>query len=99
MLPPWALPAGLGYDCVLVFGHCEGFYAIGVQIPEDRHRSLVHKYAVSFKRYEIRGLGVWAATAIVIGATEMRSMGENDFECLASTGVNTPVTMSPNSMP
>jgi succinate-acetate transporter protein len=26
----------LGYDCVLVFGHCDGFYAIGVQIPEDR---------------------------------------------------------------
>jgi hypothetical protein len=29
--------------------------------------------------------------------TEMRSMSENDFECFASTGVNTPVTMFPNS--
>jgi len=25
---------------------------------------------------------------------EMQSMSENDFECLASTGVNTPETMS-----
>jgi hypothetical protein len=30
---------GLGYDCVHVFGHGEGFYAIGVQIPEDRSRA------------------------------------------------------------
>ncbi len=29
--------------------------------------------------------------------TEMQSTSENDFECLASTGVNTPVAMSPNS--
>src|SRR5712692_10052964 len=29
--------------------------------------------------------------------TEMQSMSENDCECLASTGVNTPVTMLPNS--
>src|SRR5216684_38389 len=29
--------------------------------------------------------------------TEMQSMSENDFECFASTGVNTPVTMSPSS--
>src|SRR6266567_5551483 len=29
--------------------------------------------------------------------TEMQSMRENDFECFASTGVNTPETMSPNS--
>src|SRR6266851_3279004 len=28
--------------------------------------------------------------------TEMQSTSENDFECFASTGVNTPVTMSPN---
>ncbi len=28
--------------------------------------------------------------------TEMQSMSENDFECFASTGVNTPGTMSPN---
>src|SRR5260370_8192640 len=27
--------------------------------------------------------------------TEMQSTSENDFECLASTGVNTLVTMSP----
>ena len=26
----------------------------------------------------------------------MQSMSENDFECFASTGVNTPVAMSPN---
>ena len=26
-------------------------------------------------------------------STEMQSMSENDFECLASTGVNTPGTM------
>jgi hypothetical protein len=29
--------------------------------------------------------------------TEMQSMSKNDFECFASTGVNTPVTMSLNS--
>jgi hypothetical protein len=29
--------------------------------------------------------------------TEMQSMSENDFECFANTGVNTPVTMSLNS--
>src|SRR6266851_3881798 len=29
--------------------------------------------------------------------TERQSMSENDFECFASTGVNTPATMSPNS--
>src|SRR5229473_7690453 len=29
--------------------------------------------------------------------TEMQSMSENDFECFASTGVNTPVTLFPNS--
>src|SRR6266853_2733933 len=29
--------------------------------------------------------------------TEMQSMSENDFECFASTGVNTPERMSPNS--
>src|SRR6266849_2120950 len=28
--------------------------------------------------------------------TEMQSISENDFECFASTGVNTPETMSPN---
>jgi hypothetical protein len=28
--------------------------------------------------------------------SEMLSMNENDFECFASTGVNTPGTMSPN---
>ena len=28
--------------------------------------------------------------------TEMQSMSENDFECFASTGVNTPGTMLPN---
>src|SRR5271157_2573025 len=28
--------------------------------------------------------------------TEMQSMSENDFECLASTGVNAPETMSPS---
>src|SRR5229473_3039048 len=28
---------------------------------------------------------------------EMQSMSENDLECFASTGVNTPVTMLPNS--
>ncbi len=28
--------------------------------------------------------------------TETQSMSENDFECFASTGVNTPGTMSPN---
>src|SRR5260370_37729685 len=28
--------------------------------------------------------------------TEMQSIRENDFECLASTRVNTPGTMSPN---
>ena len=27
--------------------------------------------------------------------TEMQSMSENDFECFASTGVNTPGTMFP----
>jgi hypothetical protein len=27
----------------------------------------------------------------------MQSMSENDFECLASTGVSTPATISPNS--
>jgi hypothetical protein len=27
--------------------------------------------------------------------TEMQSMSENDFECFASTGVNTPETISP----
>src|SRR6266496_1475663 len=27
--------------------------------------------------------------------TEMQSMSENDFECFASTGVNTPMTISP----
>src|ERR1700747_469389 len=31
--------------------------------------------------------------------TEMQSMSENDFECFASTGVNTPGTMFPNSGP
>ncbi len=29
--------------------------------------------------------------------TEMQSMSENVFECFASTGVNTPVTMFPDS--
>src|ERR1700730_1136661 len=29
--------------------------------------------------------------------TEMQSMSENDFECFASTGVNTPGTMFPKS--
>jgi hypothetical protein len=29
--------------------------------------------------------------------TEMQSINENDFECFASTGVNTPETMFPNS--
>jgi hypothetical protein len=29
--------------------------------------------------------------------TEMQSRSENDFECLASYGVNAPVTMFPNS--
>jgi hypothetical protein len=29
--------------------------------------------------------------------TEMQSMSENDFECFASTGVNTPGTMLPSS--
>ena len=28
--------------------------------------------------------------------TEMQSMGENDFECLASTGVNSPETILPS---
>src|SRR5258708_1784596 len=28
--------------------------------------------------------------------TEMQSISENDFECLASTGVNTPETMCPS---
>ena len=31
--------------------------------------------------------------------TEMQSMGENDFECFASTGVNTPGTIFPDSGP
>src|SRR5258708_28421125 len=31
--------------------------------------------------------------------TEMQSMSENDFECFASTGVNMPKTMFPNSGP
>ncbi len=31
--------------------------------------------------------------------TEMQSMSENDFECFASTGVNTPGTMFPDSRP
>jgi hypothetical protein len=31
-----------------------------------------------------------------INATEMHSISENDFECFASTGVNTPETMFPN---
>ena len=31
-------------------------------------------------------------------ATEMQSMSENDFQCFASTGVNTPVTMLPDSV-
>src|SRR5258708_39635555 len=31
--------------------------------------------------------------------TEMQSMSENDFECLARTGVNTPETMFPYSEP
>src|SRR5437660_11853708 len=31
--------------------------------------------------------------------TEMQSISENDFECFASTGVNTPETMFPNSSP
>src|SRR5260370_37188521 len=31
--------------------------------------------------------------------TEIQSMSENDFECFASTGVNTPETMFPNSGP
>ena len=31
--------------------------------------------------------------------TEMQSISENDFECLASTGVNTPETMFPSSDP
>jgi hypothetical protein len=30
--------------------------------------------------------------------TEMQSMGENDFECFASTRVNLPVTMFPDSV-
>src|SRR6267154_2661991 len=29
--------------------------------------------------------------------TEMQSMSENDFECFANTGVNTPGTMLPSS--
>jgi len=29
--------------------------------------------------------------------TEIQSMSENDFECFASTGVNTPEIMSPDS--
>ena len=29
--------------------------------------------------------------------TEMQSMSEKDFECFARTGVNTPVTMFPDS--
>ena len=29
---------------------------------------------------------------------EMQSMSENDFECFASTGVNTPVAMFPDSV-
>src|SRR5215469_10421253 len=31
--------------------------------------------------------------------TETQSTSENDFECLASTGVNVPGTMSPDSGP
>lgn len=30
--------------------------------------------------------------------TAMQSMSENDFECFASTGVNTPETTFPNSV-
>jgi len=30
-------------------------------------------------------------------STDTQSMSENDFECLASTGVNTPGTMFPDS--
>jgi|HubBroStandDraft_5_1064220.scaffolds.fasta_scaffold02083_5 hypothetical protein len=31
--------------------------------------------------------------------TEMQSMSEKDFECLANTGVSAPATMFPNSAP
>src|SRR5260370_8738510 len=53
----------------------------------------------------VSSLRCHASTCLRIGSklrcirstpTEMQSMSEKDFECFASTGVNTPVTMSPN---
>jgi hypothetical protein len=55
----------------------------------------------------VRSLFCQASTCLRIGSkfrcirstpTEMQSMSENDFECFASTGVNTPATMFPDSV-
>src|SRR6266567_6319361 len=62
----------------------------------------------TFAVTSINSLFCHASTCFRIGSkfrcirstpTEMQSMSENDFECLASTGVNTPGTTLPDSDP
>src|SRR5216684_2042955 len=62
----------------------------------------------TFAVTSVNSLLCQASTCLRIGSkfrcirstpTEMQSMSEKDFECFASTGVNAPVTMFPDSAP
>jgi len=67
--------------------------------------SVGHSVMTTFAVTSVNSLLGQVSTCFRIGSelrcirstpTEMQSISENDFECFANTGVNTPATMLPN---
>jgi len=72
----------------------------GVPIPQESADSpLIENFlsaAMSFKSEKYK---LVCSTELNDRSQEVQSTSENDFECFASTGVNTPVTMFPDFEP